>query len=142
MMAQKETFSEFERQAMRERAKELKKAKNTEADVLEKIAEMTDEEASFAMTIHDIVKRVAPELKAKTWYGMPAYANADGKVVIFFQAATKFKARYSTIGFNDTASLDEGNLWATSFAISDMTNVVVAKLTVLIKRSISGNNIS
>ncbi|MFT8714513.1 MAG: hypothetical protein ABF754_05885 [Leuconostoc pseudomesenteroides] len=141
-MAQKETFSEFERQAMRERAKELKKAKNTEADVLEKIAEMTDEEASFAMTIHDIVKRVAPELKAKTWYGMPAYANADGKVVIFFQAATKFKARYSTIGFNDTASLDEGNLWATSFAISDMTNVVVAKLTVLIKRSISGNNIS
>lgn len=141
-MAQKETFSEFERQAMRERAKELKKTKNTEADVLEKIAEMTDEEASFAMTIHDIVKRVAPELKAKTWYGMPAYANADGKVVIFFQAATKFKARYSTIGFNDTASLDEGNLWATSFAISDMTNVVVAKLTVLIKRSISGNNIS
>lgn len=141
-MAQKETFSEFERQAMRERAKELKKAKNTEADVLEKIAEMTDEESSFAMTIHDIVKRVAPELKAKTWYGMPAYANADGKVVIFFQAATKFKARYSTIGFNDTASLDEGNLWATSFAISDMTNVVVAKLTVLIKRSISGNNIS
>ena len=141
-MAQKETFSEFERQAMRERAKELKKAKNTEADVLEKIAEMTDEEASFAMTIHDIVKRVAPELKAKTWYGMPAYANADGKVVIFFQAATKFKARYSTIGFNDTASLDEGNLWATSFAISAMTNDVVAKLTVLIKRSISGNNIS
>jgi len=141
-MAQKETFSEFERQAMRKRAKELKKAKNTEADVLEKIAEMTDEEASFAMTIHDIVKRVAPELKAKTWYGMPAYANADGKVVIFFQAATKFKARYSTIGFNDTASLDEGNLWATSFAISAMTNDVVAKLTVLIKRSISGNNIS
>lgn len=141
-MAQKETFSEFERQAMRERANELKKAKNTEADVLEKIAEMTDEEASFAMTIHDIVKRVAPELKAKTWYGMPAYANADGKVVIFFQAATKFKARYSTIGFNDTASLDEGNLWATSFAISAMTNEVVAKLTVLIKRSISGNNIS
>jgi len=142
MMAQKETFSEFERQAMRKRAKELKKAKNTEADVLEKIAEMTDEEASFAMTIHDIVKRVAPELKAKTWYGMPAYANADGKVVIFFQAATKFKARYSTIGFNDTASLDEGNLWTTSFAISAMTNDVVAKLTVLIKRSISGNNIS
>ncbi|MCC8440465.1 MAG: hypothetical protein ABF477_07055 [Leuconostoc pseudomesenteroides] len=141
-MAQKETFSEFERQAMRKRAKELKKAKNTEADVLEKIAEMTDEEASFAMTIHDIVKRVAPELKAKTWYGMPAYANADGKVVIFFQAATKFKARYSTIGFNDTASLDEGNLWTTSFAISAMTNDVVAKLTVLIKRSISGNNIS
>ena len=141
-MAQKGTFSEFERQAMRERANELKKAKNTEADVLEKIAEMTDEEASFAMTIHDIVKRVAPELKAKTWYGMPAYANADGKVVIFFQAATKFKARYSTIGFNDTASLDEGNLWATSFAISAMTNDVVAKLTVLIKRSISGNNIS
>ena len=141
-MAQKETFSEFERQAMRKRAKELKKAKNTEADVLEKIAEMTDEEASFAMTIHDIVKRVVPELKAKTWYGMPAYANADGKVVIFFQAATKFKARYSTIGFNDTASLDEGNLWTTSFAISAMTNDVVAKLTVLIKRSISGNNIS
>ena len=141
-MAQKETFSEFERQAMRKRAKELKKAKNTEADVLEKIAEMTDEEASFAMTIHDIVKRVAPELKAKTWYGMPAYANADGKVVIFFQAATKFKARYSTIGFNDTASLDEGNLWTTSFAISAITNDVVAKLTVLIKRSISGNNIS
>ncbi|MFT9469732.1 hypothetical protein [Leuconostoc pseudomesenteroides] len=141
-MAQKETFSEFERQSMRERANELKKAKNTEADVLEKIAEMTDEEASFAMTIHDIVKRVAPELKAKTWYGMLAYANADGKVVIFFQAATEFKARYSTIGFNDTASLDEGNLWATSFAISAMTNDVVAKLTVLIKRSISGNNIS
>ncbi|WP_220741165.1 iron chaperone [Leuconostoc miyukkimchii] len=135
-MTDKPSFSDFERKAMSERAKELKKQKNTEADVLEKIAEMPADEAQLANDIHNLVKKVAPELKPKTWYSMPAYANESGKVVLFFQAATKFKARYSTIGFNDAANLDEGDFWPTSFAIKKMTPATLTEIGELIKRSI------
>ncbi|WP_294975322.1 hypothetical protein [uncultured Leuconostoc sp.] len=135
-MTDKNTFSDFEREAMKERAEELRKTKNTEADVLDKIAEMPADEAKIAIEIHQLVKEIAPALKPKTWYAMPAYANDNGKVVLFFQPATKFKARYSTLGFNDTASLDEGAFWPTAFAIKEITPTVRQQLSTLIEKSI------
>ena len=130
-MTDKNTFSDFEREAMKERAEELRKTKNTEADVLDKIAEMPADEAKIAIEIHQLVKEIAPALKPKTWY-----ANRNGKVVLFFQPATKFKARYSTLGFNDTASLDEGAFWPTAFAIKEITPTVRQQLSTLIEKSI------
>jgi len=132
----KDTFSDFEREAMRERAEELRKTKNTEADVLDKISEMTDSEAQIAIEIHHLVKKIAPELKPKTWYSMPAYANRNGKVVLFFQPATKFKARYSTLGFNDAATLDEGDFWPVTFAIKQITPAIRQQISLLIEKSI------
>lgn len=132
----KNTFSDFEREAMRERAEELRKTKNTEADVLDKISEMTDSEAQIAIEIHHLVKKIAPELKPKTWYSMPAYANRNGKVVLFFQPATKFKARYSTLGFNDAATLDEGDFWPVTFAIKQITPTIRQQISLLIEKSI------
>lgn len=132
----KNTFSDFEREAMRERAEELRKTKNTEADVLDKISEMTDNEAQIAIEIHNLVKKIAPELKPKTWYSMPAYANRNGKVVLFFQPATKFKARYSTLGFNDAATLDEGDFWPVTFAIKQITPAIRQQISLLIEKSI------
>ena len=132
----KNTFSDFEREAMRERAEELRKTKNTEADVLDKISEMTDSEAQIAIEIHHLVKKIAPELKPKTWYSMPAYANRNGKVVLFFQPATKFKARYSTLGFNDAATLDEGDFWPVTFAIKQITPAIRQQISLLIEKSI------
>lgn len=134
-MNEKTTFSDFEREAMRERAAELRRTKNTEADLLEKIAEMTDEEARLALKIHEIVTTTAPELKPKTWYGMPAYANSQGKTVLFFQPATKFKARYSTLGFNDAAQLDETAMWPTAYAITELTPAVATRIEALVKKS-------
>jgi len=135
-MTDKNTFSDFEREAMKERAEELRKTKNTEADVLDKISEMPADEAKIAVEIHQLVKEIAPALKPKTWYAMPAYANDNGKVVLFFQPATKFKARYSTLGFNDTATLDDGDFWPTAFAIKEITPAVRQQLSVLIGKSI------
>ncbi|CUW17917.1 conserved hypothetical protein [Leuconostoc gelidum subsp. gasicomitatum] len=135
-MMDKDTFSDFEREAMRERAEELRKTKNTEADVLDKISEMTDSEAQIAIEIHHLVKKIAPELKPKTWYSMPAYANRNGKVVLFFQPATKFKARYSTLGFNDAATLDEGDFWPVTFAIKQITPTIRQQISLLIEKSI------
>ncbi|MBZ5953641.1 iron chaperone [Leuconostoc gasicomitatum] len=135
-MMDKDTFSDFEREAMRERAEELRKTKNTEADVLDKISEMTDSEAQIAIEIHHLVKKIAPELKPKTWYSMPAYANKNGKVVLFFQPATKFKARYSTLGFNDAATLDEGDFWPVTFAIKQITPTIRQQISLLIEKSI------
>ena len=135
-MMDKNTFSDFEREAMRERAEELRKTKNTEADVLDKISEMTDNEAQIAIEIHNLVKKIAPELKPKTWYSMPAYANRNGKVVLFFQPATKFKARYSTLGFNDAATLDEGDFWPVTFAIKQITPTIRQQISLLIEKSI------
>ncbi|MBZ6009395.1 hypothetical protein KIJ00_09125 [Leuconostoc gelidum subsp. aenigmaticum] len=135
-MMDKNTFSDFEREAMRERAEELRKTKNTEADVLDKISEMTDNEAQIAIEIHHLVKKIAPELKPKTWYSMPAYANQNGKVVLFFQPATKFKARYSTLGFNDAATLDEGDFWPVTFAIKEITPAIRQQISLLIEKSI------
>ncbi len=135
-----EGFTEDERAAMKERAKELKAAKargkaaDAEADLLAKVAEMTGDDRTLAEGIHALVKKAAPELAAKTWYGMPAYAK-DGKVVLFFQSAAKFKARYATLGFNDSAALDEGDMWPTAFALTTLTPEVEARIEALIRRA-------
>ncbi|WP_328321302.1 DUF1801 domain-containing protein [Kribbella sp. NBC_00382] len=133
-------FTEEEKGAMKERARELKAAANkeeAEAAVLEKIAEIADSgDRSIAERIHAIVKSEAPELEPKTWYGMPAYAKA-GKIVCFFQPADKFKARYSTLGFNDPANLDDGDMWPTSWALTKLTPAVEKQLTALIKKAAS-----
>ena len=134
-----EGFTAEERAAMRERAKELK-AEAQKADgeraVLAKIAEMPETDRAMAERLHEIVKASAPELSPKTWYGMPAYANKDGKVVCFFQSAEKFNARYATFGFSDKANLDEGAMWATSFALKELTATEEAKISALVKRAV------
>jgi uncharacterized protein YdhG (YjbR/CyaY superfamily) len=131
-----------ERAAMKERAKELKAASrgkkaNPEADLLAKIAEMPEPDRKMAERIHAIVKASAPDLSPKTWYGMPAYANRDGKVVCFFQSAHKFNTRYATLGFNDTAKLDEGAMWPTAFALKELTAAEEARIGELVKRAAS-----
>ena len=133
-----EGFTAEERAAMRERAKELK-AEAQRADgeraVLAKIAEMPETDRAMAERLHEIVKASAPELSPKTWYGMPAYANKDGKVVCFFQSAEKFNARYATFGFSDKANLDEGAMWPTSFALKELTAAAEARIGALVKRA-------
>ncbi len=136
-------WTDEERAAMKEHAKELKAAARRgaaradgEADVLAKIAEMPDADRSMAERIHEVVMATAPELTPKTWYGMPAYAK-DGKVVFFFQSADKFKARYATFGFNDSANLDEGAMWPTSFALTKLTAADEARIGELVKRAVS-----
>jgi uncharacterized protein YdhG (YjbR/CyaY superfamily) len=127
-------FTEEERAAMKERAQELK-AEARESDVLAKIAEMPQPDRAMGKRLHEIIKASAPALSPKTWYGMPAYAN-DGKVLCFFQSAQKFNSRYATFGFNDTANLDEGAMWATSFALKELTDTEEAKISALVKRAV------
>ena len=127
-------FTDEERAAMKERAQELK-AEARESDVLAKIAEMPEPDRAMAERLHEIVKASAPALSPKTWYGMPAYANKDGKVVCFFQSAEKFNARYATLGFNDAANLDEGAMWPTSFALKELGAAEEAKIGALVKRA-------
>jgi uncharacterized protein YdhG (YjbR/CyaY superfamily) len=132
-------FTAEERAAMRERAQELKAEQSKaadESDVLAKIAEFPEPDRAMAERLHAIVKANAPDLSPKTWYGMPAYAK-DGKVVCFFQPADKFKARYATFGFNDTANLDEGAMWPTSFALKELTATAEAKIAALVKKAVS-----
>jgi uncharacterized protein YdhG (YjbR/CyaY superfamily) len=131
-------FTDQERAAMKERAKELKAAADKadgEKAVLAKIAEMPEPDRAMAKRIHAIVKASAPTLSPKTWYGMPAYAK-DGKVVCFFTAADKFKSRYATFGFNDDANLDEGNMWPTSFALKKLTAAEEKKIGALVKKAV------
>ncbi|HET7143156.1 MAG TPA: hypothetical protein VFI68_03970 [Anaerolineales bacterium] len=132
-------FTAEEKAAMRERAKELK-AEAAKADgesaLLAKIAEMKEPDRSMAKRLHAIVTANAPSLAPKTWYGMPAYANDDGKIVCFFQSAQKFEARYATFGFNDTANLDEGHMWPTSFALKELTAAEEAKIGALVKKAV------
>jgi uncharacterized protein YdhG (YjbR/CyaY superfamily) len=133
-----EGFSAEERAAMRERAQELKAGKaDGESAVLAKIAEMPEPDRAMAERIHAIIKASAPALTPKTWYGMPAYANKDGKVVCFFQSAHKFNARYATFGFNDVAHLDEGVMWPTSFALKELTAAEEARIAALVKKAAS-----
>ena len=136
-------FSDEERAAMKERAKELKAAKGRgprtgkaagEKDLLEKIAEMSASDREIAERLHALVTAGMPELSPRTWYGMPAYA-LDGKVVCFFQAADKFKTRYATLGFSDTAKLDDGTMWPTAFAIQKWTVDNEARIAALLKRA-------
>jgi uncharacterized protein YdhG (YjbR/CyaY superfamily) len=129
-----------ERAALKERLKEEKaerEGKASENDVLAKIAEMPEPDRSMATRIHEIVKASAPSLSPKTWYGMPAYANKDGKVVCFFTAAAKFNERYATFGFNAAANLDEGGMWPTSFALKELTAFEEAKIAALVKKAVS-----
>jgi uncharacterized protein YdhG (YjbR/CyaY superfamily) len=143
--SQKSTgFSAEERAAMKERARELKAEERMMKDraagekaVMEKIAEMKGSDRAMAKRIHAIIKESAPVLSPKTWYGMPAYANEDGKVVCFFTAAEKFKERYATFGFNATANLDEGNMWPTSFALTELTEAEESKIASLVKKAVS-----
>jgi len=128
-----EGFTAEERAAMRERAKEQKA--DGERAVLTKIAEMPETDRAMAERLHEIVKASAPELSPKTWYGMPAYANKDGKVVCFFQSAEKFNARYATFSFSDKANLDEGAMWPTSFALKELTAAAEARIGALVKRA-------
>ena len=139
-----ETFTKEEREAMRERARELKaEARRSasradgERDLQEKIAEMPRADRALAKRIHELVTKNAPALLPKTWYGMPAYANDDGKVVCFFQSADKFKSRYATFGFNADAKLDEGSMWATSFALTKLTAADEKRIGDLVKKAVS-----
>ena len=133
-------FADEERAAMKERAKEMKAAANKadeENDVLAKIAEMPEPECAMAKRLHAIIKASAPALLPKTWYGMPAYADKDGKVVCFFQTAQKFNTRYATLGFNDTANLDEGVMWPTAFALKELTAAEEERIGALVKKAVS-----
>ena len=139
---QADGFTDEERAAMKERAKELKAearaSKNREAgesDLLAKIAEMPEPERAMATRLHAIVTANAPALMPKTWYGMPAYANEEGKVVCFFQSAAKFKARYAAFGLTDEARLDDGAMWPTAFALTAWTDDVEAALRALVGRA-------
>jgi uncharacterized protein YdhG (YjbR/CyaY superfamily) len=138
----KESFSDFEKNAMKERAKELKAEQKMasnravgEKAILDRIATMPEPDKSMAKKVHQIVTEAAPHLMPKTWYSMPAYANEDGKTVVFFQDAKKFEARYSTLGFSDPASLDDGNMWATSYALTKITPAEEAKIKSLVKKA-------
>jgi uncharacterized protein YdhG (YjbR/CyaY superfamily) len=142
-MTEKKGFTDEERAAMKERAQELKAEARAskdraagESDVLAKIAEMPQNDRAMAARLHELVKSSAPDLAPKTWYGMPAYAK-DGKVVCFFQSAQKFKARYSTFGFNDTANLDEGGMWPVAFALKELTAAEEKTIGALVKRAVS-----
>jgi uncharacterized protein YdhG (YjbR/CyaY superfamily) len=129
-----------EKAALRETIRERKAATSkaeAEEEVLAKIAEMPDSDRAMAERIHAIVKGNAPSLSPRTWYGMPAYANENGKIVCFFQAADKFKARYATFGFNDDAHLDEGSMWPTSWALTKLTAADEAEIAALVKKAVS-----
>jgi uncharacterized protein YdhG (YjbR/CyaY superfamily) len=137
-------FSAEERAAMRERAAELRaegkkgaKAADGLQAVLDAIASMSPEDRALAERVHVTVTMTAPELSPKTWYGMPAYANADGKIVLFFQNAGKFNYRYATLGFQDAANLDDGDLWATSYALQKWTPAVEKQVVALVKAAVS-----
>jgi uncharacterized protein YdhG (YjbR/CyaY superfamily) len=132
-------FTAEERAAMKERAKELKSAKTKEEGeraLLEKIAEMPKPDRVMAERLHAIVTKSAPNLSPKTWYGMPAYAK-DDQIVCFFKSADKFKSRYATLGFSDTANLDEGDMWPTSFALKELTAAEEARIGALVKKAVS-----
>jgi uncharacterized protein YdhG (YjbR/CyaY superfamily) len=140
-----ERFTDEERAAMRERAREAKAAARRgpraataegESDVLAKIAEMPESDRAMAERVHAIVKASAPGLSPRTWYGMPAYAK-DGNVVCFFQSAQKFKTRYATLGFSDKANLDEGAIWPVAFALKELTADVESRIGALVKKAVT-----
>jgi uncharacterized protein YdhG (YjbR/CyaY superfamily) len=142
--SQSEGFSAEERAAMKERAAELRaegkkgaKAADGLQAVLDSIAGMDAQDRALAERVHVTVTATAPELSPKTWYGMPSYANADGKIVLFFQNAGKFNYRYATLGFQDAANLDDGDIWATSYALQKWTPAVEKKVVALVKAAVS-----
>ena len=137
-------FTDEEKAAMTERARELKAEARADKDraegesaALAAIAAMQEPDRSMAKRIHAIIKDSAPALSPKTWYGMPAYANKDGKIICFFQTAQKFNTRYSTFGFNDSANLDEGAMWPVAFALKKLTAAEEARISALVKKAVS-----
>ena len=133
MEDEKRGFTEEEKLAMKERLKDEK----GEKAVLAKIAEMPEPDRSMAKRLHKIIKESAPNLSPRTWYGMPAYANRDGKVICYFQVASRFKERYATFGFQHEARLDDGNMWPTSFALVELTDKEEARIAALVKKAVS-----
>ena len=133
----KDGFTAEEKAAMRARAKELKATEDGETAVQEALAKMTPKDRALGKRIHAVVKGSAPDLTPKTWYGMPAYANKDGKVIVFFRDAAKFKERYAMLGFNDTANLDSGKMWPVAFAVTELTAADEKKIAALVKKAVS-----
>lgn len=136
-------FMAEEKAAMKERAKELKAEERAqknraagESDLMEKIAEMPEPERAMATRLHALIKASVPDLFPKTWYGMPAYANQDGKVICFFQAASKFNTRYATLGFQHDANLDEGAMWPTAYALVELTAAAESKIAALVQKAV------
>ncbi len=136
-------FTKEEKAAMKERARELKaeeRAKKNraagESDLIEKIAEMPEPERSMATRLHELIKASVPDLFPKTWYGMPAYANQEGKVICFFQAASKFNTRYATLGFQHDANLDDGAMWPTAYALKELTPATESKIAALVQKAV------
>ena len=121
---------------MKARARELKGREDGESAVRASIAAMSPQDRAIAKRLHELIKATAPDLSPKTWYGMPAYANKDGKVVCFFRNATKFKERYAMFGFNDSAKLDEGSMWPVAFALKKLTAADEAKIRALVKKAV------
>ena len=133
----KDGFTAEEKAAMKARAKELKAAAEGEEAVLSALAAMSPDDRALGERIHAIVKETAPDLTPKTWYGMPAYANKDGKVVLYFRNAEKFKERYAMLGFNDTADLDDGSMWPVAFALTKLTKADEDRIAKLLKQAVS-----
>jgi uncharacterized protein YdhG (YjbR/CyaY superfamily) len=131
----KEGFTAEEKAAMKARARELKANEDGETAVREAIAKMAPQDRTIAKRVHELVKAAAPNLTPKTWYGMPAYANKDGKVVCYFRDAGKFKERYSMLGFNEAAKLDEGSMWPIAFALPKLTALDETKIRALVKKA-------
>lgn len=139
MATQKGTLSAAEREAVKERAKELRasqKKDKLENELLAKIDDMTPEEQKIARRVHEVIKASAPGLTPKTWYGQPAYADDAGKVVVFFHAASKYGTRYCTLGFNDAAQLDDGTMWPTSYALTGFTDADAEKVKELVRKAV------
>jgi uncharacterized protein YdhG (YjbR/CyaY superfamily) len=131
-----EGFTAEEKAAMKARARELKANEDGETAVSAAIAKMSPQDRAIAKRVHELVRAAAPDLTPKTWYGMPAYANKDGKVVCFFRDAGKFNDRYATFGFNDAAKLDEGSMWPTAFALVELTAADEKKISTLVKKAV------
>jgi uncharacterized protein YdhG (YjbR/CyaY superfamily) len=134
---QKQGFSAEEKAAMRARAKELKTAAEGEEAITAALKKMSPADRAIGKRVHEIVKKAAPDLTPKTWYGMPAYANKDGKVVVFFRDAGKFKERYSMLGFNEAAKLDDGSMWPIAFALPKLTKTDETRIAKLVKQAVS-----
>jgi uncharacterized protein YdhG (YjbR/CyaY superfamily) len=132
-----EGFSAEEKAAMRARAKELKAAAEGEEAIAAALKKMTPADRAIGKRVHELVKDAAPHLTPKTWYGMPAYANSDGKVVVFFRDAGKFKERYSMLGFNEAAKLDQGSMWPVAYALPKLAKTDEAKIKTLVKKATS-----
>jgi uncharacterized protein YdhG (YjbR/CyaY superfamily) len=134
---QTESFTAEEKAAMRARAKELKATEDGETAIAQALKKMSPDDRALGERVHTLVRETAPDLVPKTWYGMPAYANKDGKVICYFKNAGKFKMRYSELGFNDAAKLDEGTMWPIVYALTKLSKADEAKIVKLVKQAVS-----